>query len=310
MKRWPKWQKLGLLYSPCGKQHKKLCSHAANPLPLHIKDDVFRIFYSARDENNRSSVGGVDIDIVQRCVVKTYEEPFFTHGAPSSFYADGVSIGNSYNVNGEKFILFMGWQAPKGKHWRGDIGKLRVTSALQLELASETPVMSADDEDPISFSYPWVHRNQDDSFDMWYGSTITWNADNDEMIHVIKHASSENGHDWSKTGLSVPYQLNIAQAFSRPTVIKYGDNQHDMWFSYRSGSGESYRIGYAYNDGKGWQLAVNESGITVSSSGWDSEMIAYPFVFKHKDKTYMLYNGNGYGKSGFGLAQLSYQKKP
>ena len=42
--------------------------------------------------------------------------------------------------------------------------------------------------------------------------------------------------------------------------------------------------------------------IDVSLVGWDSEMIEYPFVFEHKNKRYMLYNGNHYGKTGFGIA--------
>jgi len=33
-------------------------------------------------------------------------------------------------------------------------------------------------------------------------------------------------------------------------------------------------------------------------------MICYPFVFCHKGKKYMLYNGNDYGRAGFGLATL------
>ena len=43
-------------------------------------------------------------------------------------------------------------------------------------------------------------------------------------------------------------------------------------------------------------------GIDVSESGWDSEMIEYPYVFNHKSKKYMVYNGNGYGINGIGLA--------
>ena len=43
-------------------------------------------------------------------------------------------------------------------------------------------------------------------------------------------------------------------------------------------------------------------GMDVSNNGWDSEMVCYPFVFDHKDITYMLYNGNSYGKTGMGLA--------
>jgi len=33
-------------------------------------------------------------------------------------------------------------------------------------------------------------------------------------------------------------------------------------------------------------------------------MIFYPFVFDHKGKRHMLYNGNDYGKTGIGLAVL------
>ena len=34
-------------------------------------------------------------------------------------------------------------------------------------------------------------------------------------------------------------------------------------------------------------------------------MIEYPFVFDHKGQRFMLYNGNGYGKTGFGMAVLT-----
>ncbi|MDR0233611.1 MAG: hypothetical protein LBI31_02235 [Zoogloeaceae bacterium] len=34
------------------------------------------------------------------------------------------------------------------------------------------------------------------------------------------------------------------------------------------------------------------------------EMIEYSIVFDHGRQRYMLYNGNGYGKTGFGLAVL------
>ena len=79
-----------------------------------------------------------------------------------------------------------------------------------------------------------------------------------------------------------------------------------MWFSYRSGSGEKYRIGYSLSsDGKQWKLALEDAGIDVSPNGWDSEMIEYPFVFDHKGNRYMIYNGNSHGKTGFGLAILA-----
>lgn len=298
------WQKYGLLYCPSEVgRHPKLASHAANPLPVLMDGDVYRIFFSGRDKDNRSSVGAVDVDIVKREVIEEHYSPFFSHGPESSFYAAGVSIGNCYAVDGTKYMLFMGWQAPKNGHWRGDIGRLIVKPNLTLELDKDTPFIGSDDIDPISLSYPWVVEKQTGTFSMWYGSTVAWDAGNNEMLHVIKSASSEDGHHWRREGAAVPFELGVAQAFSRPTVALNKDGEHEMWFSYRSGGGDKYKIGYAVSDdGKGWELALDKVGIHPSREGWDSEMIEYPFVFDHKGARYMLYNGNGYGKSGFGLA--------
>lgn len=301
-----KWQKLGLLYCPSRDgSHPKLLSHAANPLPVQLEGDVYRVFFSGRDADNRSSVGAVDIDIVKRKVIFEHQQPFFQHGPEGSFYADGVSIGNCYTVNGIQYMLFMGWQSPKAGHWRGDVGRLIVQSDLTLKLDSDAPFMGVDIVDPISLSYPCVLERSEGGYHMWYGSTKTWDAGNGEMLHVINYAISENGHLWSREGLVVPYELGRAQAFSRPTVARSDHGGYEMWVSYRSGSGEKYRIGHAISwDGRKWELTLNEACIDVSTDGWDSEMIEYPFVFDHKGQRYMLYNGNGYGRTGFGLAVL------
>lgn len=301
-----RWKKLGQIYVPrLSGRHPKLISHAANPLPVHLDDDVYRVFFSGRDISNRSSVGAVDIDIIECKIINEHYQPFFEHGPTGSFFADGVSIGNCYEVDGVRYMLFMGWQNPENKHWRGDIGRLIVTPELTLELDNAQPFMSYDKLDPISLSYPWVCTRPSKGYDMWYGSTLEWDTGNGEMLHVIHHASSLDGHHWQRSGLSVPFEIGRAQAFSRPTVVMNQMGTFEMWFSFRSGSGEKYRIGYAVSENSlNWALELDQAGITVSESGWDSEMIEYPFVFDHNHKRYMLYNGNGYGKTGFGLAVL------
>ena len=298
------WHKTGLLYCPAETgRHPKLLTHAANPLPVHLAGDTYRIFYSGRDSRQRSSVGAVDVDIVRQQVVRDHQEPFFQHGVEGSYFADGVSIGNCYSAGGNLYMLFMGWQSPDDGHWRGDIGRLKVNPDLTLQLDSEAPFMGSDETDPISLSYPWVLENQDGSFSMWYGSTLSWDAGNGEMLHVINYASSLDGHHWQRHGLSVPYEIGQAQAFSRPAVIRNNDGSYDMWFSYRSGAGEAYRIGYANSpEGENWQLDIQNAGINVSSTDWDSDMIEYPYVLNHKGRYYLFYNGNGYGKTGFGMA--------
>ncbi|KAB2933636.1 MAG: hypothetical protein F9K24_07280 [Leptonema illini] len=297
-----KWRKLGRIFEPAP-VHPDLLSHAANPLPIHLEGDIYRVLYSGRNSENRSSVGFFDLDVVQRKVVNVHQRPVFRFGPEGSFYSHGVSIGNCYEANGQRFILFMGWQVREGEHWRGDIGRLTLSDDWTLSLADESAYMTTDSLDSVSLSYPFVLKVGDGSFVMWYGSTTVWDAGNGEMVHVINYARSQDGEQWDKKGIAIPYELNVAQAFSRPTVLVADSGFYEMWFSYRSGTGEKYRIGYAKSaDGAHWVRALDETGITVSPEGWDSEMICYPFVFEHKGEQIMLYNGNGYGKTGVGLA--------
>ncbi len=301
-----RWEKLGQIYYP-EYIHPKLASHAANPLAILLEGDVYRIFYSGRDTQNRSSVGFVDVDIIKYEVTYVHHEPAFEHGSETSFYSHGVSIGNCYATDKYRYILFMGWKCPSIGHWRGSIGRLILETDYSLRIDSSDPLISLGGTDQISLSYPWVIQKENGSYQMWYGSTVSWDAGNGEMLHVINHASSHDGHCWERKGLAVPYVLGIAQAFSRPSVVRNRDEGYSMWFSYRGKPGDTYRIGYACSQNNiNWELRLNEAGIDVSSTGWDSEMIEYPFVFDHKGQRFMLYNGNGYGKTGFGLAVLTH----
>jgi hypothetical protein len=299
-----KWRKLGQIYA-AEYVHPKLCSHAANPLPVPLNGDVYRVFFSGRDSDNRSSVGFVDVDILKRKVVYIHDQPVFGHGSDGSFFSHGVSIGNCYETDGKKYMLFMGWQCPPDEHWHGEIGRLVLDDEFSLRLDGEGAFMALSDVDPVSLSYPWVRQETAGVYRMWYGSTLTWDAGNGGMLHVIHHAVSVDGHHWQRCGLAIPYQLGSMQAFSRPSVAgRAGDGYH-MWFSYRNDLGQKYRIGYARSEtGDEWELKLDETGIAVSTEGWDSEMIEYPFVFDHKGDRYMFYCGNGYGRTGFGLAVL------
>jgi hypothetical protein len=301
------WKKIGRIFTPeKGGRHPSLASHAANPLAVNIDNDIYRIYYSGRDLNNRSSVGAIDYDLGKGEIVTDHYSPFFCCGPSGSFFEDGISIGCVYCVDSTRYMTFMGWQSPKNTHWRGAIGRLILAEDFSLRLDSEVPFIGFCDIDPISLSYPWISGDTSVGYRMWYGSTVTWEAGNDEMLHIINCATSTDGHQWTKLGQGVPFQIGLAQAFSRPNVLSSRDSGYDMWFSFRGGSGDTYRIGYAHSeDLVNWKLDFAKSGIDVSTSGWDSEMIEYPFVFDHKGERFMLYNGNGYGRTGFGLAQLA-----
>ncbi len=298
----PQWNKLGEIFI-VNNPNSELTNYASNPLPVHLRENIYRIFYSGRNSENRSSIGFADLDIENGRIISYPKEPVLKYGGENTFYSDGISLGNKIEIQNKSYILFMGWQRFKDKHWRGEIGKLELIGNDKLKICSENPIISIDKEDEISLSYPFItfHDNQ---YKMWYGSTIKWDSEGQEMIHVIKYATSKDSITWQKHGIAVPYELGIAQAFSRPSVI-IDDFGFHIWYSYRGGNGMKYRIGYAFSsNGINWVRQHNHTGIDVSENGWDSQMICYPAVFDHNGKRYMLYNGNDYGKTGFGLAIL------
>jgi hypothetical protein len=83
-----------------------------------------------------------------------------------------------------------------------------------------------------------------------------------------------------------------------------------MWFCYRGtqdfrDGSDSYRIGYAWStDLINWTRNDDRVGIEPSIDGWDSKMLAYPCVVEVGEKILMFYAGNGFGRDGFGYAEL------
>ena len=87
----------------------------------------------------------------------------------------------------------------------------------------------------------------------------------------------------------------------------YTIEEHNFWFSTRNKALRRLLHKYADTaDGKNWTRKDNEtSGLQPGEPGeFDSEMLCYPELFDHNGKRYMLFNGNGYGQTGMGLAAL------
>ena len=117
----------------------------------------------------------------------------------------------------------------------------------------------------------------------------------------ICHARSADGLHWTGRGrVAVPLEGDEF-AIARPSVLRDASG-YLMWFSARTRR-RPYRLGAARSsDGLVWRRAPELAGLEPAATGWDSEMIAYPHVFDHAGRRWMLYCGNGFGRSGFGLA--------
>ena len=281
-------------------------SHAALPVATMLNDGLMRVFFSTRGADNRSSVAWVDVDLVapKPRVVRIASEPVLSPGRAGSFDDSGVSIGCVVRTPDGDRLYYMGWNLGTTVPWHNSIGlALGDIESGKFAPFSEGPLMDRTPEDPFTLSYPWVIRAGRDEWRMWYGSNLKWGTDkNADMSHVVKYAVSQDGLRWERNGApAIDFVHPDEYAIARPCVLREGST-FKAWYAYR---GDRYRIGYAESsDGRDWTRYDDQVGIDRSPDGWDSEMICYPCVFDAHGRRWMLYNGNAYGRTGFGLALL------
>jgi predicted GH43/DUF377 family glycosyl hydrolase len=296
-----KWKKLGVVFN-ASNHSPWMVTHASNPVAEVLQDDFVRIYFSTRDAENRSSVGSLVINLNNPAKIEDLAStPHIAPGEPGLFDDSGVSMGCLARVDGELRMYYLGWNLGVTVPWRNSIGlAISRDGGKTFVKHSRAPLLDRNEQDPFSISYPWVMQESPADWKMWYGSNLRWGREQTDMAHLLKYADSSDGLSWRREGrIAIPFKSPDEYAMSKPCVIRDAD-RYRMWYSYR---GKAYRIGYAESsDGITWERMDNEVGITASESGWDSETVEYPDVFDSGGTRFMLYNGNRYGQTGFGLA--------
>jgi len=302
-----KWIKKGLIFDPFLANAEWMVSHASVPTAEHVRGNLFRIYFSTRNTENKTQGSYIVIDITDPTkILEISKQPCLSLGDLGCFDDSAAWPSWIVNTGSKKYLYYIGWNAGKTVPFYSSIG-LAISSdqGKSFTRYSKAPLLGRTDKEPhLSASSCVLYENG--RWRMWYLSGVKWVVENGYPKHFyhIKYADSDDGIHWNREGkVAINFKSNDEYAIARPCVLKKG-SLYKMWYSYRGGT-QTYRIGYAEStDGIKWNRKDGEVSLDISSAGWDSDMICYPFVFEHKNDTYMLYNGNGYGKTGFGLAIL------
>jgi len=302
-----RWIKKGLLFAP-HENSDWLHSHAALPV-VDAKDDGYRVYFSSRDQRGRAQVGFFETDAAFQSVIRVSEHPVIGLGPLGAFDDSGITTSWIVNHKNKKYHYYSGWSLGVSVPFYFFVGlAISEDGGVTYERVLPSPVLERNSVDPYLTASPCV-LVEDGRWRMWYVSGTGWEMKEGRTEHRyhIKYAESDDGIRWQREGLvCIDFRFADEYAISRPCVIK-DEGVYRMWYASR---GSSYRIGYAESDdGLAWTRKDKESGIDVSASGWDSEMLAYPYVLKQKGVYYMLYNGNDYGKTGIGIATMDSSQK-
>ena len=297
-----KWRKLGRIFCPSG-QRPWMQSHAAVPSPLQLDGNLYRVYFGTRDAYNSSHIGYVEFDVRSPTKILRISHDYVLGPGPCGYFDDNGVYPGCIVENQERLLMyFLGRNNGTHPLYYMSIGlAVSEDGGATFKRVFKAPIMARSEFDPWMVSTPFVLK-EDNRWRMWYLSGFRWEKTGEHLhsFYHIKYAESTDGIHWQRNGL-VCIDLREGETnISNPTVIKE-DSIYKMWYSYLAGKG--YRIGYAESgDGYSWTRKDEAIGIDVSPSGWDSEAMAYPYVFTHEGRRYMLYSGNGFGKEGFGLA--------
>jgi predicted GH43/DUF377 family glycosyl hydrolase len=305
-----KWKKLGLIFS-ADNNNEWLHTHAAAPIAEHITQDRFRIYFTARDKLNRGHGGFVEIDLNKpQNILSISKKPILVPGELGCFDDSGAVPGCILTVNNEKWMYYTGVNLGVTVPIRNSIGLAKWDSTEQMyKKMFYGPIVDRTKYAPNFCATPDV-LYENNTFKMWLAACQRWVTEDNKPKHYynIEYIESDDGINWHRQGQNIPidFKDEYEYAFGIPRVIKDSD-VYKMWFCSRDTKDIStYRMCYAESqDGINWNRKDDSVvGLYTSTSGWDSKMICYPYIFDHAGSRYMLYNGNAYGKSGFGLAVL------
>lgn len=299
------WEKMGRIFVASG-EFDWMASHGAHPKSVHLTGDLYRIFFSVRDSQNMSHIAYLDIDLNNPLeIIHLSSKPVLSPSDIGLFDDCGVIPSGVATLESGYVLYFVGISRSRLAPLISFPGVAMLDGTLDAALRlSRGPLLDRTADDPYALGAVNVHFNQAiGRYEMWYESFQGWSTASGVPTPwlQIKHATSKDGLVWERKNVLAFPKSPHREYISSPTVLVTGHN-YEMYFSFKSGS--AYRLGYAYsNDGLTWSRNDEQVGIAASGSGWDGEEIEYPEVFSHIGQKYLLYCGDGYGKTGFGIAK-------
>jgi hypothetical protein len=299
-----RWRKLGLVRGASGTS--PWAAHSAlQPTPL-IRGNEIRVYVGFRDHAGRSSVAYIDVDAEDPTrTIRVSAEPVLMPGSGSAFDCDGA-VPCAVASDGDRLRLYYaGYQQATDVRFRA-FGGLAISDDRgdSFWRISEEPVVGPTHDENL---FRVVHsiRWESGRWRVWYGAGKTFLIGRKGTLPVydIRYTESPDGIAFPTRGKVVIPLARAEHRVGRPYVVKGGPG-YQMFYGIGTET-HTFRLGYAESiDGITWQRLDTRIGIDVSPSGFDSSMIAYPAVVDVASGRYLFYNGDDYGRAGFGVAKL------
>lgn len=318
-----RWRKVGKIFDPTQYKLPNNCVQFAQSPQALIFDHFVRIYFSTRslDENTGkylSHIAFVDMKKNLHDVIQVSDNTVIPLGGLGCFDEHGIFPMSVVRYGNKVYGYTCGWNRRVSVSVDTAIGlAISHDGGLTFQRIGDGPILAASLHEPFLVGDGFV-KVIGGLFHMWYIFGTDWKRFSAETppdrIYKIGHALSNDGINWFKEEARqiIPDRLSAEESQALPTVIEINGRYH-MFFCYRQSSDfrnnrdRGYRIGHAWSDELvNWTRDDDNPHLAVTPNDWDSDMLCYPHVFKCDGKIFLLYNGNEFGRYGFGLALLEH----
>lgn len=302
-----KWIKKGLVFKT-ENLPKWANNSALQPTPLILNDQVIRMYVGMRDVNGVSRIGYVDLDSKDPSkIISVSENPVLDVGVPGSFDDNGVVPSAIIKHDNKIYMFYAGYHLSNKARFCVFAGLAEsIDGGKTFTRMQRTPVFERTEND-LLFRVPHSVMFEKGKWRFWYGGGDKFIEFNGKTVpqYDIRYIESSSVSAVPNLGKKIlTFENEDEYRVARPYVV-FDENIYKM-FCCVSTFSKGYRLGYAEStDGIHWKRHDSKLGIDVSkNNSWDNEMQGYPSFVKTKNDTYLFYNGNNYGKDGFGYAVL------
>ncbi|OFY92907.1 MAG: hypothetical protein A3K10_08565 [Bacteroidetes bacterium RIFCSPLOWO2_12_FULL_31_6] len=307
-----KFKVVNHIYKPTGEYEWSL-SHAQVPFAYLHPEGFIRIFFATRDSNSCSSTSFIDVDPHDPTkILYKHNKPVLTKGDLGYFDDSGTMPSWFIKHNSKLRLYYTAWNKSKEASYRLSIGIAESDDeGVTFKKLYKGPLLDRSIHDNIWVGQPCVLFDEG-IWKMWYLSCekIEYIDNHPEPFYNVKYATSTDGIDWKRNGeICIPFNhKNGVDSIGRPFVFKE-HGIYKMFHSNRSAHGyrdnpnKSYNICYSESiDGLIWEQ--KQLSIEGLNNEWCNVMNEYTSLINVDEKTFLFFNGNGFGESGFGVAEL------
>lgn len=296
------WERRGLVYAPPGTGN--LRSHAMLPTPF-IMSDRIRVFFAACDELSRGRIYYIDVDRSDpRRVIAASDTPVLDIGATGSFDEHGVNPSQILIRDGRLFLYYIGWQRISDSvpytlfaglcvsDDRGQTFRRHGTGQILHPTPTERYFRTA----------PFVFKGEDGWEMLYVGGGTFFDGENGKRlpIYSLCRTRSLDGYIWEEIAappILSPDRSHGEIGFGRP-VLWREEGRASLIISVRTEQG--YELRSISNGPDGLRRTPVLDGDTED---WEVLMTCFGSACVVDGWEYLFYNGNQFGRSGFGVAR-------